>query len=88
MMAPVAEAGMAHSAPFNRIYSNPASRIAYERPWLLVLAALANPCFLLVSGNYSFTRSLVSSPAPAAGSGVPPVAVNEAPLPLRQAPRP
>ena len=37
MMAPAAEAGMAHSPAFNRSYPNAAARVAYERPWLVVL---------------------------------------------------
>jgi hypothetical protein len=58
MMAPAAEAGMAHSPTFNRSYSNPASRLAYERPWLIVLAVLAVFAFYVFSGNYSFTQPL------------------------------
>jgi hypothetical protein len=61
MMAPVAEARMAHSPSFNRSYSNPPSRLAYERPWIIVLAAVAIFVFYVVSGNYSFTRPLTSS---------------------------
>ena len=56
---------MAHTQSFNRSYSNPASRLAYERPWLLVLAVVAIFAFYVVSGNYSFTRPLVvNQPAP------------------------
>jgi hypothetical protein len=67
MMARVAEAGMAHSPSFDRTYSNPASRLAYERPWLVVLAVLAIFAFYVFSGNYSFTKPLiVNAPAPVA----------------------
>jgi hypothetical protein len=57
-IAPATEARMAHSPLLGRSYSNPASRLAYERPWLVVAAALAIFAFYVISGNYSFTRPL------------------------------
>jgi len=51
---------MAQSPSFNRNYSNPASRLAYERPWLVVLAVLAIFAFYVFSGNYSFIQPLIS----------------------------
>ncbi len=73
-MAPVAEAGMAHTPSFNRHYSNPASRLAYERPWLIVLAVLAIFAFYVASGNYSFTRPLiVNQSAPVSENAAPAV---------------
>jgi len=66
-MAPVAEAGMAHTPSFSRSHANPASRLAYERPWLVVLAVLAIFAFYIASGNYSFTQPLaLNEPAPSA----------------------
>jgi hypothetical protein len=60
MMAPGAEAGMAHTPSFNRSNSNPAARLAYERPGLILLAVLAVFAYYVVSGNYSFTRPLTA----------------------------
>jgi hypothetical protein len=61
MDAPAPEARMAHTPSFNRHHSNPASRLAYERPWLVVLAVLAIFAFYVASGNYSFAQSLLNS---------------------------
>jgi hypothetical protein len=58
MMAPAAEARMAQSPSFSRSYSNPASRLAYERPLLLVLAVAAIFAFYVLGGHYSFVRPL------------------------------
>jgi hypothetical protein len=74
MDAPVAEARMAHTPSFNRSHSNAAARLAYERPWFIVLAVLAIFAFYVASGNYSFAQPLLnraahpveSSPAPVA----------------------
>jgi hypothetical protein len=55
---------MAHSPSFSRTYSNPASRLAYERPWFVVVAVLAIFAFYVVSGNYSLTRPLTLNEAP------------------------
>lgn len=54
---------MAHTPAFARHYSNPASRLAYERPWLVVLGVLAIFAFYIVSGEYSFIRPLIANQA-------------------------
>ena len=69
MMASAAEARMAHSPSFNHSYSNPASRLAYERPLLLVLAVAAIFAFYVLSGQYSLTKPIVDA-APSAGSSL------------------
>ena len=55
---------MAHTRSFNQSYRNPASRLAYERPWLLVLAVLAVFAFYVLSGRYSFTQPLTEDDTP------------------------
>jgi hypothetical protein len=66
MDAPVAEARMAHTPTFDRSHSNPASRLAYERPWLIVLAVLAIFAFYVASGNYSFAQPIIDNLRPVA----------------------
>lgn len=66
---------MAHQPAFARNYSNPASRLAYERPWLVVLGVLAIFAFYVASGEYSFIRPLTAGQATSlTSSSVPAVA--------------
>lgn len=69
---------MAHTQPFDRSYSNPASRLVYQRPWLLVLAVLAIFAFYVFSGNYSFTRPFVVEQAARAGQQTAPAVSEDA----------